>query len=101
MLVVAAPADTVAEASDSTGGDAAAGVTGVDAAAEASVQQTADGSSTPWGWAITLIVAMVVGLLMIIQGVRALRTPTAARRPRPAPSGLDDSETDTPPYAGG
>jgi len=79
-----APADAVD--SPSTNGD-------VTAAAEPVVTST---SSTPWGWVWTLVAAMVVGLLLIILGLRSLRGPPSrggARRARTTgPDEPDDAD---------
>jgi D-alanyl-D-alanine carboxypeptidase (penicillin-binding protein 5/6) len=79
-----APAD--AADSPSTNGD-------VTTAAEPVATST---SSTPWGWVWTLVAAMVVGLLLIVLGLRSLRGPPSrggARRARSAgPDESDDAD---------
>jgi len=87
--VAPAPAD-VTDGSNAgiTGAEGADTSTGGTLAAD----QGAESGGISWAWVIALLGAMVVGLLMVIQGIRALRTPPPApRRPRrPTPS--DDEE---------
>ena len=53
-------------------------------------------ASTPWGWVWTLVAAMLVGLLLIVLGLRSLRGPAprrGGRRARPTdPDQRDDAD---------
>ncbi|MEK9809373.1 MAG: hypothetical protein VW362_02920, partial [Candidatus Nanopelagicales bacterium] len=75
-----APVPATANGGDADGataddqGAAGAGSDSVPAAA------TTDGGGISWAWVLALLGAMVVGLLMVIQGIRALRTPPPAGR---------------------
>lgn len=76
--------------------DAAAATEGEEAVTVAAQNSTA---STPWGWVWTLVGAMVVGLLLVVLGLRSLRGPaprSGGRRARPV-----EETADVPDYARG
>lgn len=77
---------------DAAGGDQADGEVNTAAA-------TTPDSGTPWAWVLLLVVAMAVGVLMIIQGVRALRSPPPPTR-RVRRSATDEAEHEETTYAG-
>ncbi len=68
------------------------GATGTDGEAVQAAAATSDGGGISWGWLIAFLGAMVVGLLMVVQGIRALRTPppSARRTRRPVPADDED-----------
>jgi D-alanyl-D-alanine carboxypeptidase (penicillin-binding protein 5/6) len=87
-----------------TGGDASGGMDPalVEEAEAASVANEADqapGDSTPWAWVWTLVGAMIVGLMLVVLGLRSLRGPAprqGGRRARHADAAdtAADSEHD-------
>lgn len=100
-LVDPIPAETAVIETDSnqSADGAAAGVSPAaesqqDAAVTAGISST---SSTPWGWVWTLVGAMVVGVLLVVLGLRSLRGPaprSGGRRARPVDSTAREDEHD-------
>lgn len=79
------------DSSTATSPDATVEATGVASATAAST------STTPWGWVWTLIGAMLVGIVLIVLGLRSLRGPaprSPGRRARPPATEAADSEPD-------
>ena len=86
---------TTADPADSslTPTDAADSVSTTGDVTSAAEPVAASTDSTPWGWVWTLVAAMVVGLLLIVLGLRSLRGPAprgGARRART--TGPDESD---------
>ncbi|MEY3732946.1 MAG: hypothetical protein RL347_305 [Actinomycetota bacterium] len=80
------PAEASADPADGTASESA---DVVDAAQTASTES----SSTPWGWVWTLVAAMLVGLLLIVLGLRSLRGPaprSSGRRARTTDASQSD-----------
>jgi D-alanyl-D-alanine carboxypeptidase (penicillin-binding protein 5/6) len=78
------PADASEDPAETGAEDSEAGDAQTMAAAETVATES---SSTPWGWVWTLVAAMLVGLLLIVLGLRSLRGPAprgGGRRVRPA-----------------
>jgi D-alanyl-D-alanine carboxypeptidase (penicillin-binding protein 5/6) len=75
------------EAASDAPAEESPGASDADAPADAVAAAATDSSSsTPWGWVWTLVGAMVVGLLLIVLGLRSLRGPAprgGGRRARP------------------
>lgn len=66
-------------------------------AVAADVSPAASPASTNWGWVWTLVGAMLVGMVLIVLGLRSLRGPaprSGGRRARTSPEDLVDSERD-------
>lgn len=73
------------DGTESTTEDQGAANTGSDSDQAAATTQ---GDGISWAWVLALLGAMVVGLLMVVQGIRALRfPPPAARSSSPSPNG--------------
>jgi len=72
------PLDTTSPDPEAAGSDAASAIP-VDSASETAlpveISATSPTASTPWTWAWTLVGAMVVGLTLIVLGLRSLRGP--------------------------
>jgi len=96
------PIDTQAAQTSNQGADAGpdtaadvAAAEGVDAPTEAA--PTGSGSSASMGWVWALVGAMVVGLVLIVLGLRSLRGPaprSGGRRARPAEDHVEDVARD-------
>jgi D-alanyl-D-alanine carboxypeptidase (penicillin-binding protein 5/6) len=75
------PIDEVIPSAIEEGSDASGAAPGTTTDSEEAAPSTAAAatstpeSSTPWGWVWTLVGAMVVGLLLIVLGLRSLRGP--------------------------
>lgn len=90
-------APTAASAEASSGGDASATTPTGDAEVTEAAASTTSSSTTNWGWVWTLVGAMVVGIVLIVLGLRSLRGPApraGGRRARPAAPEDADSEHD-------
>ena len=88
---------TPADSSATTPGDEAPAASGAPAASPAAVTPEAATDSTNWGWIWTLVGAMVVGVVLIVLGLRSLRGPAprqGGRRARPTDSAETDTERD-------
>lgn len=76
-------ASAISAASDAQQGDASV--------------EASPASSTPWGWVWTLVGAMVVGVLLVVLGLRSLRGPaprSGGRRARPVDAASREDEHD-------
>lgn len=90
-------APTAAPAEASAGGDASATTPTTDAEVTEAAAPTTPSSTTNWGWVWTLVGAMVVGIVLIVLGLRSLRGPApraGGRRARPTAPEDADSEHD-------
>ncbi len=95
MLDEAVAPEAIPASGDTTGANAvdAQGATADSAGATAAVA-SGESSGVSWAWVIALLGAMVVGLLMVVQGIRALRTPPPTRRARRPVHDDDESPVD-------